>query len=509
MMDSITRRGALKGMAALGAAALMGGRAARAQAARKPRFLIVLAAGGGASIIDGPLAIRGSESAQGAAINTFPDGTVLGVDGSPLRAVDIDRDALGAIPAPFKGRQKWFVDKHHRDMMVTTWTRTSVNHTIGQRRSVTGNEAWGGRTLQELVALNYGQDHPLPNVHLIGGVGYTERGTDASLPSWAFGEAVTDPRLWPLSLDGQKGLQVNSKDDLLNRARALRDQRLDPRSRFGRVFGRSPKLQHWADIRGERRAALEAGDFIRKLMLSEDSESFPLGRYGLQASPDLARIREKFPLLDDDPLQAQAALAFLLIKYGVSVTVTLGPSADVQVKGDDNIFRVGDIYGGDGVALPEGTVFNPPLAFDFSHQAHRSTQSLMWNRMYTIADGLIELLKGEELADGESLWDQSMIYIASDFGRTKQRQSGADEFSSSHDLNNGVVTLSPLVNGNTVLGGVDPDTGFTYGFDPQTGAPDTGRNMEEAEIFAGQLQALGIDTSEANLPDMPAMRKDG
>ncbi|MFN3199612.1 MAG: hypothetical protein ACE366_14500 [Bradymonadia bacterium] len=509
-LPDITRRQALQGMAAVGAAALAGRRAAHAQTpdGGKPRFLIVLAAGGGASIIDGPMAIRASESANAADINTMPDQVVLGADGHPFRAVDMDRDALGAIPAPFKARQKWFVDKHASDMMVSTWTRTSVNHTIGQRRSVTGNEAWAGRTLQELVALTHGKDHPLPNVHLIGGSGTTQRGTDASIPSWAFGEQVTDPRLWPLALDGQKGLNIESSDDLLSKARALRDQRLDPRSRFGRIFGRSPRLQHWQEIRGERRAAIEAGDFIRKLMLAEDSADFPLGRYGLQASPELARIRERFPDLEEDPLQAQAAMAFLLIKYGVSVTVTLGPSFDVEVKGDENIFEGGGIIGGGGgIQLEEGIVINPPLAFDFSHQAHRSTQALMWNRLYSVADGLIELLKGEEFAGGESLWDQSMIYIAPDFGRTKQRPSGADEFSSSHDLNNGVVMLSPLVNGNTLLGGVNPDTGFTYGFDPQTGAPDTGRNMEEAEIFAGQLQALGVDTSPAGLPDMPAMRK--
>lgn len=509
-LHPITRRHALQGMAALGAAALAGRKAAHAQAPSGPgpKFLIVLAAGGGASIIDGPLAIRASESAGADSLNCFADQAVLGTEGTDLRAVDIDRDAIGAIPSPFKGRQQWFIQKHHQDMMVSTWTRTSVNHTIGQRRSVTGNEAWAGRTMQELVALTHGQSHPLPNVHLIGGTGYTQRGSDASLPSWAFGETVTDPRLWPLALDGQKGLDIASSDDLLAKARALRDERLDPRSRFGRIFGRSPKLQHWSQIRGERRAAIEAGDFIRKLMLAEDSEGFPLGRYGLQASPELARIRERLPELQSDPLQAQAAMAFLLIKYGVSVTVTLGPSADVQVKGEENIFSGGGIYGSDnGIQLPEGTVFNTPLAFDFSHQAHRSTQSLMWSRLYTIADGLIELLKGEEYAGGESLWDRSMIYIASDFGRTKHRPAGADEFGSSHDLNNGVVSLSPLVKGNRVLGGVSADTGMTYGFDPQTGAPDTGRQMEESEIFAGLLQSLSVDTSPAGLPDMPAMRK--
>src|SRR5687767_7130585 len=53
--------------------------------AKKPRFLIVIGAMGGASIIDSFLAIRGSESANAANINTFPDAEVLDVAGSPFR----------------------------------------------------------------------------------------------------------------------------------------------------------------------------------------------------------------------------------------------------------------------------------------------------------------------------------------------------------------------------------------------------------------------------------------
>ena len=42
---------------------------------------------------------------------------------------------------------------------------------------------------------------------------------------------------------------------------------------------------------------------------------------------------------------------------------------------------------------------------------------------------------------------------------------------------------------------VDPDTTLTYGFDPQTGRPERGRHMAEAEIFAGIVQALGVSTA--------------
>lgn len=504
---SISRRQALKGISALGAAALAGPGLAQAQTNGKPpRFCIVLFGGGGASIVDSLMAVRGSESSNASTLNTFPDQLVHNISDSPFRAVDQDRAEIGQIPAGVEARQRWFVEKHKQDLMVSTWTRTSVNHSVGQRRSVTGNEIWAGRTLQEIVALNYGQSHALPNVHLSVGNGYTERGADSSLPAWAFGETVADPRLWPLSLDGRKGIPTRATEKLLAKARRLRNETLDPRSRFSRIFGTSPRLNHWQSLRGARQASIESADLIRKLMLAPDSNAFPLSRYGLEASPELARVREVFPDIDLDPLQAQAAMAFLLIKYGVSVTVTLGPSFDIVIRGEENIFD-GGLGGGGGPLLDPGVVINTPIAFDFSHQGHRSTQGLMWNRLYTVADGLISLLKAEEFEGGSSFWDHSMIYLASDFGRTKTRPAGANEFGTSHHLNNGIAVLSPLVRGNTVLGGVDPDTLLTYGYDPQTGEPDTGRNMTETEVFAGLLQAMDIDTSEAGLPDMRAMRR--
>ncbi|HEU4537967.1 MAG TPA: hypothetical protein VFS00_27795, partial [Polyangiaceae bacterium] len=104
---------------------------------------------------------------------------------------------------------------------------------------------------------------------------------------------------------------------------------------------------------------------------------------------------------------------------------------------------------------------------------------------------------------------RTVIYVATDFGRTKRRPNGAAEFGSGHDLNNGYVLLSPLVPGGRVLGGVDPQTGLTYGFDPDSGRPEPGRTAGEKEIYAGLLHALGVDTAGSGLPDMRAMRRAG
>jgi hypothetical protein len=245
---------------------------------------------------------------------------------------------------------------------------------------------------------------------------------------------------------------------------------------------------------------LQALDLITKLNVFPDAPpQLPLSEYGLMQSPDGPAVLQVFPNLLTDPLEAQAALAFLLLKNRVSVTATIGPSFNAVLKDGATL--------GGGQGLMEGDVINPPIAFDFSHQSHRATQALMWSRLMKVADGLIDLLKSEELESGVSFWDRTMIYIATDFGREKRRPSGATDFGTSHHLNNGVMVLSPLVRGNTVLGGVDKDTALTYGFDLRTGAPDPGRTTAEAELFSGLVQALGIDTSGTGLPDVPSMRR--
>jgi hypothetical protein len=502
------------------------GRHARAEDAEEealarsanPRFLIVLSTTGGASILDAMLAIRESESANAATLNCFPDSAVRTV--GPFRAVDIDLPNLGAIPMPVKGRQSALVEAHQANMMVATWQRTSVNHLVGQRRAVSGNSAWYGRTLQEAVALTYGAGFALPNVHLSAGTGYNDRGSDAALPAYCYGETVADPRLWPLSLHGSQGILGAPSHGLINQARTLRNTRLDPQSRFGRVFAGSSRLQTWEHLRGSPQQALEAQNLITKLMISPESAEFPHAAHGLGSSPDGALVRAAFPEFASDPLEAQAALAFLLLKYRLSVTVTLGPSSSAVVNaegaetdvdaydpGKDDDTGMDDDDPTEGGALPEGSIPNPPLSFDFSHSEHRSVQALMWSRVLGVADRLIGLLKSEEWGLGQSLWDRTMIYVANDFGRSKQRPMGAEQFGTGHDLNDGALIISPLANGGRLLGGIDPDTGITYGFDPLTGAPDRGRQMTEAEIYAGMAQALGVPLDGVTLPDMRAMRR--
>jgi hypothetical protein len=150
-----SRRGLLAGAAASLAGPGLA-RAARTPAGPPPRFLIVLCGTGGCSIVDSFLAVRESESANAATLNAWPDQLVQSPGGGPFRAIDFASKTIGAIPAPFTANQSDFVKRHGQDMMVATYTGTSVNHGVAEHRSVTGNAAWRGRTLQEAVALTYG-----------------------------------------------------------------------------------------------------------------------------------------------------------------------------------------------------------------------------------------------------------------------------------------------------------------------------------------------------------------
>ena len=464
----------------------------------EPKFLIVLGAAGGASIIDSFLAIRESESSNAQKINCFPDSQVLDVNGSPFRAVNLDKFSVPVgLPTLITTDQSNFVKSHKDDMMVVTGTGTSVNHVIGQKRSVTGAGAWAGRTLGECMALHYGNNLPLPNVNM-SVMGFAQDGDDQDLPSHVYAEKIANPSLWPLGLDGSRGIPNAPARDLVAMARSVRDQKLDPGSIFHQTFASNSKLQRYLLQRNSQRDTLEALDLITQLMiLPHRPPHIDLIQYGLEQSPDGQELLEVFPNLlpipgGFDPLEAQAALAFLLIKNKLSCAVTLS-----------SLFSF--------ISTIDSGVTNMNLGFDSSHSDHRSGQGFMWDRTLQIIDRLIGLLKSREFdpKTGESFWDRTLIYVATDFGRGKNRVSGEEHFSSTHDLNNGYLVISPMANGNKVLGGVNPDTGYTHGFDldDPTGVPDPSRETSEKEVFAGLLGALGVDKTGSGLPDVRAMRK--
>lgn len=481
--SKLSRRAVLGGFAAAAAASALPWKARAQQPDRK--FLIVVTCTGGASIIDAMLAVRESECATPARLNVYPDNMVQNVEGSPFRVIDQQLEDIGPLPYSGPANQSSFVRRRADQMCVMTYTGTSVNHLVAEKRTLTGNDAWAGRTLQEITAAVYGEGLALPNVNM-GVGGYIEPGIDPALPAWARAEPVTNALTWPFGLHGSRGIRNAPPQTLIDKARAARGQ-LEAQSLFDKTFTRSELLSAWKSRREDAKR-VESQDLITRLNAVADSPQNPLGQFGLGTSEDAALLQRVFPLSATDPLEAQAALAYLLIKNGISVTVTIGPSLSPNVGGQQ-------------------IVDSPPLAFDFSHSSHRGAQAIMWSRLLSVAGRLIELLEGVEYGDGKSYWDHSLMYFASDFGRTRNRADGAREFGSGHHLNNGCLIVSPMVKGNTILGGVDPNTTLTYGCDPVTGAPEPGRNMTEKELFSGIVQTLGVSTAGTGLPDIRAMRR--
>lgn len=90
--------------------------------------------------------------------------------------------------------------------------------------------------------------------------------------------------------------------------------------------------------------------------------------------------------------------------------------------------------------------------------------------------------------------------LATDPGRTRLRPDNATVFGCGHNLHNGFLLISPMVHGNTVIGGVDPSTTSVYGFDARTGAAQPGKvSTNEADIFSGILTAMGTDLAGSGL----------
>jgi hypothetical protein len=467
------------GIAAVGAG-VGAGLEVRAQggAGKDRRYLFVVGAMGGASILDSFLPVLESESPNGQTLTTFAPSLVAQPPGSNLRCVAPLTAELGATyRADYE--QATFLSKYKDDIAVMTLESASVNHTIAQARAMTGGAIDRGRTLLEAAGDTHGAGLPLPVCNMTTG-GYAEAGRDPALAPHARQVTIGDPRYFAFGTHGHRGLGTGLDEPLIVRGREARAA-LDATGPFARRHAKSLSRQKYLELR-ERGGAVEEAGLIDRLMLLDDAE---LESYGLAPTPLLGLIRDALPKVDTDPLHAQAALAFLLVQSGVSCAVAIAPT--------------------NGVRSEMQKVTNTQLAFDYSHTIHRVAQHVMWSRVLSVVDGLITLLKSQEAPEspGQSLWDKSLVYLATDFGREKIRPSGALAFGTGHHTNNGVVMISPLLAGNRVYGGVDPSTCLTFGFDPQSGEPAPGTVMTEGDVYSAICQALGVGFPGRR--DVPAM----
>ena len=460
--NNFSRRNLFKmsGASAIGAMGLSLPPALRGQAAEK-KFVFVIAATGGASLLDSFLA-------QTTGPTAFAANQIVQPQGSQLVAVTpLDNSIQGAIPLGNGYAQATFLNKHGADTLVMTSEVSSVNHIIAAKRAMTGDNVFGGRTITEATAIAYGQSCPLPNLGLAGG-GYGLHGDDDTVPSVARAEPIVDPLMFAFATHGSKGVSTSMSSSDIQAARLIRNQ-METVSRFAKEFEGTPMLDVYRRNRDELMGALEKGNMISKLMLM-DPASNNLAQFGIEVSADMAEMIQKFPALANDPYEAKMALAFLAAKNGMSNAFTIAPNQSPLVA--------------------NGQTPNSPIAFDWSHVDHRGAQNAMWSYILKSVDGLIDLLKATDI-DGDpakgKMWDKSMIYIATEFGRDKIATGG-----SGHHLNNGNIMISPMLNGNRVFGGIDAATGLTFGFDPNTGEPDPTSKMNEKDVYSAVAHGLGI-----------------
>lgn len=334
----------------------------------------------------------------------------------------------------------------------------------------------------EAMALAYGAEKLLPNINM-SSAGYAMDGTDGTVPSSARAEQIADALLFPLELHREQVIAGRADHDLLEAARLIRTQLEDLQPRASKLKSVAP-IREFLNLR-QRIPEIEQAQLLEALSLLD------LARFGegVEVQDDknaqLMKVREAFPLFASDPLEAQAALSFLLLRYGVSCSVTFGLDTLVRFQGE-----------GSGRIIS-----NLPLGFDWSHNAHQGAQNTMWRRVLSVLDRLIALLKTEDhlgVPEYGKMWDRSFVHIATEFGRDREKIGG-----SGHDLNNGVVMLSPMLRGNKIYGGVDQMTGRTFGCDLATGELKWDKQLSEAEVHHVILKALGI--SAPGQPDVSGL----
>ncbi|HET9956963.1 MAG TPA: hypothetical protein VFQ61_20845, partial [Polyangiaceae bacterium] len=365
-------------LTALGAAAAGLGSYLKVQAEDQPlttvdprerKLLFVFCAYGGASIIDSFLPIVESDvgdSQLSATLNVYPDSLVEQVSGSNLRHVGLLSDYLFYVKPTNMGD---FLRRHGQDVAVITHDVTSVNHAIGQQRSLNGAGFNAGRTLMEVMAMRYGGGMPLPSCNMARN-GFIEQGSDATVPLRARHELITSPMSFATGTHGYRGIAGLPASTHIDRARRIREQ-LDRESVFARTFGKSPRLQTYLEQRKDAQEQFETADMIDKLLLLEPGKLDP--KLGLMPSDIVGALRNKLPVMAQNDTQAQLALGFLLAYHGISTSVTMG------FREDPSIVDAG--------------VLTTPISFDFAHTSHRLTQSIMWGQTAALLDTFISLLK--------------------------------------------------------------------------------------------------------------------
>ena len=154
---------------------------------------------------------------------------------------------------------------------------------------------------------------------------------------------------------------------------------------------------------------------------------------------------------------------------------------------------------------------NPPLAFDFSHNDHRGGQAFMWQRILGTVDELIDLLKSEpfDATTGETMWDRTMIYVATDFGRTRVRPRQRHRLRHRARSQQRLPAHLPDGEGQHHPRRASTPTPRSPTASTPAPAPRCPGKMtsNEPDIYSGVLTAMGADLTGSGLPDASAFKK--
>ena len=195
-----------------------------AQSGSSEKFLFVITAAGGASIVDSFLPVTTSECAAAGgdpnSVLCYPDSTVQSIPGTNIRAVT-DLPISSFFGDVYGYSLPQFVGDHKNDLLILAHECTSVNHVVAQERSINGNGINSGRTLMEAFSQAYGSELAIPNCNMSTG-GYLRYGTDASLDPRFRAEIISDPYLFAPSTHGSRGIANAPSSEQLARARGVR-----------------------------------------------------------------------------------------------------------------------------------------------------------------------------------------------------------------------------------------------------------------------------------------------
>jgi hypothetical protein len=416
------------------------------------KLLLVVAAAGGAAMTDAFLPII--QNGRNHDLFSYPSSMIGDVPGSEFKYVKpINTAGTLGLPDP-NFDMRTFLLNHGRDMALISQNTSSANHDIAAQRVLHGDGAFRKRSIVELNANAHGEKYSLANVNLAT-QGYGKPGGDLALVDYAKSLRVATAQSVAFSSHRFKGVDYGLSVENMKLVKAAQ-QSLEQSASAHLRWKDHQDLRNWVSYRN-RVEQLERNNVIDQLLFLErvgvDNSKVPV-----QTTPLLNKIKAAFPDYLTDAYQSQAAIAFLLLRNGISNNVTIDMSLG--------------------------------LSFDQAHQFHTDAQNYMWRRTLRSLDALLNLCKSEYYLGDQrngTIWDRLVTYVPTEFGRDKKKRQG-----SGHDLNNSMMVLAKNIKGNRSYGELDQDTGIISGFDLSSGVADTSLHVSERHMYSILANLLEI-----------------